>query len=34
MPVLGHTKVLVQGLLDSYDSLRPYFDELVLTKEE
>ena len=28
MPVTGHAKVLVQGLLESYDVLKPYFDEI------
>lgn len=28
MPVLGHTKVLIQGLLETYDNLKPSFDEL------
>ncbi len=28
MPVLGHTKVLVDGLLESYDFLKPYFDKI------
>lgn len=28
MPVTGHTKVLVQGLKESYDTLKPYFDEI------
>lgn len=27
MPVLGHTKVLVEGLLESYDKLKPHFDK-------
>ncbi|MDP7025695.1 MAG: HIT domain-containing protein [Candidatus Marinimicrobia bacterium] len=26
MPVLGHTKVLVQGLQESYDEMKPEFD--------
>jgi ATP adenylyltransferase len=28
MPVLGHTKVLVEGLLESYDKLKPLFDKI------
>lgn len=28
MPVIGHTKVLVQGLLETYDDLKPEFDQL------
>jgi ATP adenylyltransferase len=28
MPVIGHTKVLVQGLLETYDDLKPEFDNL------
>lgn len=28
MPVIGHTKVLVQALYESWDLLKPYFDEL------
>ncbi len=28
MPVIGHTKVLVQGLLETYDDLKPEFDKL------
>ena len=28
MPVTGHSKVLVQGLKESYDSLKPYFDKI------
>ncbi|HDY75532.1 MAG TPA: HIT domain-containing protein [Candidatus Marinimicrobia bacterium] len=34
MPVLGHTKVQVQGLQDSYDSLKPLFDKIDLTQED
>ena len=30
MPVLGHTKVQVQGLQDCYDSLKPHFDRINL----
>ncbi|MFH1850896.1 MAG: HIT domain-containing protein [Candidatus Neomarinimicrobiota bacterium] len=26
MPVLGHTKVMVQGLLETYDQIKPEFD--------
>ncbi len=28
MPIVGHTKVLVEGLLETYDKLKPYFDNL------
>ncbi len=28
MPVLGHTKVLVDGLLECYDQLKPHFEQL------
>lgn len=28
MPVIGHTKVMVQGLQETYDMLRPEFDLL------
>ena len=31
MPVLGHTKVQVQGLRDCYDSLKPHFDRINIT---
>ncbi len=31
MPVLGHTKVLVQGLQETYDTLKPLFDQLSIT---
>ncbi|NQV36886.1 MAG: HIT domain-containing protein [Candidatus Marinimicrobia bacterium] len=34
MPVIGHTKVQVQGLQDSYDSLKPQFDNIDLTQED
>ena len=34
MPVLGHTKVQVQGLQDSYDSLKPLFDKIDLAQED
>tara|TARA_Y100001968_G_C18807982_1_gene458756 strand:- start:70 stop:537 length:468 start_codon:yes stop_codon:yes gene_type:complete len=30
MPVLGNTKVMVQSLEDSYQMLKPYFDEIQL----
>ena len=32
MPVLGHTKVEVQGLQECYDLLRPYFDCIKIDK--
>ena len=28
MPVTGNAKVLVQGLQESYDSLKPYFEKI------
>ena len=28
MPITGHAKVLVQGLKESYDSLKPHFDKI------
>jgi len=28
MPVLGHTKVQMQGLQETYNDLRPHFDKL------
>lgn len=28
MPVIGHTKVMVQGLLETYDLLKPEFDRI------
>lgn len=28
MPVVGHTKVMVQGLLETFDLLKPEFDQL------
>lgn len=28
MPVIGHTKVIVQGLWETYDLLKPEFDQL------
>jgi ATP adenylyltransferase len=28
MPVIGHTKVLVEGLLETYDKLKPLFDKM------
>ena len=30
MPITGHAKVLVQGLLDTYDTLKPYFEKIEL----
>jgi len=30
MPVTGHAKVLVQGLKESYDVLKPYFEKITL----
>lgn len=30
MPVVGHTKVMVQGLLETYDMLKPHFDKIKL----
>ena len=30
MPVIGHTKVLVEGLLETYDELIPYFEKIKL----
>ena len=30
MPVIGHTKVMVEGLLETFDELKPYFDKLNL----
>jgi len=30
MPVTGHAKVLVQGLQESYDVLKPYFDKITI----
>jgi len=30
MPVIGHTKVMVEGLLETYDELKPYFDKIKL----
>ena len=32
MPVLGHTKVEVQGLQECYDLLRPHFDRIKIDK--
>ena len=29
MPVVGNTKVLVEGLRESWDNLKPYFDSLM-----
>ena len=28
MPVLGHTKIVMEGLSETYDSLRPAFDKI------
>jgi ATP adenylyltransferase len=28
MPIVGHTKVQVEGLQETYDNLKPYFDNL------
>jgi len=28
MPVIGHTKVMVEGLLETYDELKPHFDKI------
>ena len=30
MPVVGNTKVMVQGLVDSYNKLKPFFEKLSL----
>ena len=30
MPVIGHTKVMVEGLQETYDELKPYFDKIKL----
>lgn len=30
MPVIGHTKVMVEGLLETYDELIPYFEKIKL----
>lgn len=30
MPITGHTKVLVQGLKESYDVMKPHFDKIAL----
>lgn len=30
MPVIGHTKVMVEGLLETFDELRPQFDKIKL----
>ena len=30
MPVIGHTKVMVEGLLETYDMLKPHFDKIKL----
>ncbi len=30
MPVIGHTKVMVEGLLETYDELKPHFKKIKL----
>jgi len=30
MPVVGHTKVMMEGLLETYDELKPHFEKLKL----
>ena len=30
MPVIGHTKVMVEGLLETFDELKPQFDKIKL----
>ena len=30
MPVIGHTKVMVEGLLETYDELKPHFQKIKL----
>ncbi len=30
MPIIGHTKVMVEGLLESYDELKPHFEKIKL----
>ena len=30
MPVIGHKKVMVEGLLETYDELKPHFDKIKL----
>ncbi len=30
MPVIGHTKVMVEGLLETYDELKPHFEKIKL----
>ena len=30
MPVIGHTKVMVEGLFETYDMLKPHFDKIKL----
>ena len=30
MPVIGHTKVMVEGLLETFDALKPHFDKIKL----
>jgi len=27
MPVLGHTKVIMEGLLETWKNLKPYFND-------
>ena len=29
MPVVGSTKVVAQGLHDTYDQLKPFFEEII-----
>lgn len=30
MPVIGHTKVMVEGLLETFDELKPHFEKIKL----
>lgn len=30
MPVIGHTKVMFEGLLETYDELKPHFEKIKL----
>ncbi len=30
MPVIGHTKVMLEGLLETYDELKPHFEKIKL----
>lgn len=30
MPITGHAKVLVQGLQETYDAMKPYFEKIIL----